>query len=233
MFLSVVANAQAGERSTEVWLGGGNPLAAPKPGASGTPRADFFQMFDPAAPWHRAAEGIKVMKLPPALVLSADKATLSRIVSDLDRRHIALAVEFGWLHSPHDDLSCGRGIEGFSHSGSAALFSRRIKEAGGDLKYVAMDEPLTFGHAYSGPQSCKWTIEQTAANVAEGVAGIRAIFPDVQIGDTEPIGSTDLTWPAQIRQWVAAYQAATGTPLAFPFTPISSGARTGSASSVP
>jgi hypothetical protein len=215
VMIPVHTGAQTANKKTEVWMGGSNPLAAPKPGTSSTPRSDFFQMFDPAAPWQRTAKGIQVQELPPSLVLSADKATLSRIIADLGRRHIALAVEFGWLHSPNDDGRCGKGVEGFAHSGAASRFSRLIKEAGGDLQYVDMDEPLTFGHAYKGPQACKWTIEQTAANVAEGVAAIRAIFPNVQIGDTEPVGSADPTWPAQIRQWVAAYQAATGTPLAF------------------
>ena len=214
MLPSPQACAQNLSRKTEVWMGGGNPLAQPKPGASGVPRADFFQMFEPNAPWQRTAEGVKVMKLPPALVLKADKATLSRIFADLDRRHIALAIEAGWLHGPNDQ-GCGKGVEGFAHSGTAALMGKIVKAAGGDLKYVAMDEPLVFGYAYKGNQSCHFTMEQTAQLVAEGVAEIRAVFPTVQIGDIEAIGLTDPTWPAQIRQWVAAYRAATHTPLAF------------------
>ena len=215
LLISTFALAQRPEKATEVWLGGSNPLDAPRPGASTTPRTDFFEMFDLVGPWHRTAAGIQVMKFSPSLILKANKATLSPIVADLNRSHIAIAVAFGWLCSPNDDLSCRVGIEGSAHSGSAGLFSKLIKAAGGDLKHVDIDEPLIFGHAYKGPQACNWIIEQTAQNVAEGVGAIRAMFPNVQIGDTEPIGSTDPTWPAQISQWVAAYRAATGTPLAF------------------
>ena len=88
-------------------------------------------MFDPGAPWHRTAAGIQVMKLSPSLVLRANKASLSPIVANLNRRHIAIAVAFGWLRSPSDDLSCGARIEGFAHSGSAGLFSRLIKATPG------------------------------------------------------------------------------------------------------
>ena len=112
-------------------MGGSNPLEAPRPGASTTPRTDFFEMFDPGAPWHRTAAGIQVMKLSPSLVLRANKASLSPIVANLNRRHIAIAVAFGWLRSPSDDLSCGARIEGVAHSGSAGLFSRLIKATPG------------------------------------------------------------------------------------------------------
>ena len=198
-------------QKTEVWLGGRDPLRKRLPDE---PPSDFLQMFTPNAPWERTAAGVRVMQLPPAFVLRTDKATLARIFRDLDRRHIALGVQFGWLHG-EPGTTGGKGIEGFSHPGSAALMARIVKAAGGDLRYVAMDEPLEFGHNYSGPNACHYSIAQTAQVVAEGVAEVRAVFPDVQIGDTEPVGSQDPTWPGQIRQWLAAYQSATHTPLAF------------------
>ncbi len=211
--LSLRAQAQTPARKTEVWMGGRNPLAQTNTGPA-NPASDFFKMFKPDAPWQRTASGIKVMQLPPALILKADKELLHGIFADLDRRHIALGVEFGWLHGPLAH-PCGMQVEGYAHPGSAGLMARIIKAAGGDLKYVAMDEPLVFGHAYKGKNACNYSIEQTAQVVAEGVAQVRAVFPNVQIGDTETVGSADPTWPEQVRQWIAAYQAATHTPLAF------------------
>ena len=93
--------------------------------------------------------------------------------------------------------------------------ARRIQRLGGDLAYVAMDEPLYWGHAFTGARSCQFSMEETAREVAAGVAQIRAVFPQVQIGDTEPIGSGVPGWAQEIGQWMQAYRAATGTPLAF------------------
>lgn len=95
------------------------------------------------------------------------------------------------------------------------MVARRIQRLGGDLRYFAMDEPALWGHEYSGKRACQYSLQEVASRVAEGVRMMRAVFPDVQVGDIEPIGADSPSWLATLRQWPQAYRAATGTPLAF------------------
>ncbi|MBN9561922.1 MAG: carboxypeptidase regulatory-like domain-containing protein [Alphaproteobacteria bacterium] len=130
---------------------------------------------------------------------------------DLDRRGIALAWEAG-LVPPGP--SCGAGTEGYA--GDTARSVRRIKAAGGNLAFVAMDEPLWYGHVADEPHSCRLSLAELVSGVARSVAIIRSVFPDVQIGDIEPVGTKlGTAWPDLIAAWSAVFREATGTPLRF------------------
>jgi hypothetical protein len=80
-----------------------------------------------------------------------------------------------------------------------------------------MDEPLWFGHHFTGANSCQDTIQAVAQQVAENVKALREVFPNIRIGDIEPVSSygTPSDWPAQILEFADAYRAVTGTPLDF------------------
>ena len=86
----------------------------------------------------------------------------------------------------------------------------RIKSLGGNLQYVQMDEPLYFGHESKQTNAPQYSISEVARQVAVNVAAIEAVFPNVQIGDTEPVPIA-----SDIMQWAQAYQLATGHPLTF------------------
>ena len=91
-----------------------------------------------------------------------------------------------------------------------------FRRLGGDLQFVAMDEPLWNGHEFSGANACHTSISAVAADVAANLSSIRRVFPAVRVGDIEQIGRispSDLT--DQIMQWTKAYQDAFGEPLAF------------------
>jgi hypothetical protein len=84
-----------------------------------------------------------------------------------------------------------------------------------ELLQSATAWPLIFGREYSGPNACRDSIESLAAQVAQKVAQARSVFPDIQVGDIEPIGNPRPGWLTDIAEWTKAYRAATGTPLAF------------------
>ena len=133
---------------------------------------------------------------------------------DLRRRHIALAFE-ALMQTFRG--KCGEGVEGYTVPGTIGRLALRIKQLGGHVSYVAMDEPLSMGHRYSGPHACHAAITAIARDVASNVTAVRNVFSDVQVGDIEPFGFTDpqASWLDDLAQWIAAYRATTGENLAF------------------
>jgi hypothetical protein len=172
--------------------------------------ADYFELFSKTAPWSRAASHVTVFKMYTAM-LDLDDSTLRAMFADLKRRHIAFAIEWGPLDQPN---GCGIG-EGFDGT-SGLHYAQRIRDLGGSLQYIAFDEPADGAMLYGGPGACHWTALQTAQNAAKNVAQAQSVFPDVVVGDIEVVpndGAPD--WLAAYAQWVDAWQAVTGKPLAF------------------
>ncbi|MEZ5354863.1 MAG: hypothetical protein R2762_19690 [Bryobacteraceae bacterium] len=131
---------------------------------------------------------------------------------ELDRRNIALAIEWGPLVSQ----GCGAGIEGFTGL-SASYIANKIKSLGGNLRYIAMDEPFQHASLYSGPDACLWTPQQVAANALAQIAQVRAVFPEVLVGDIEVVPDTFNVpdWVDRYVAWLDAWRVASGSPLAF------------------
>jgi uncharacterized protein (TIGR03437 family) len=186
----------------------------------GTPRSgsvDYLSLFNPSAPWPVAASHVQVFKVYTSLILESLPGSFSdddlrQIFSYLNSHHIALAVEWGPLSSQ----VCGQGIEGFG--GSAALpQATRIQQLGGNLQYIAMDEPFSHASLYSGPNACNWTPQQVAANALTQIALVKTVFPNVLVGDIEVVPDTGESpnWLNQYTAWLDTWRAAAGSPLAF------------------
>jgi hypothetical protein len=172
---------------------------------------DYFDLFSPTAPWSAAATHVTVFKMYAGM-LDLDDATLRTMFADLKRRHIAFAIEWGPLDEPN---RCGIG-EGFD--GAQGLhYAERIQALGGSLQYIAFDEPYDGAALYEGTNACHWTPLQTAQNAAKNLAQLQSVFPDAAAGDIEvlPNGAALDTWLEGYQQWVDAWQAVTGKPLAF------------------
>jgi hypothetical protein len=98
---------------------------------------------------------------------------------------------------------------------------QRIHNDGGNLEYVAMDEPLFFSSVFTGKGGCHVPVTDTVANAAINIEAMWAVFPDVQIGDIEPIvnvnsdGLSQDELVARYQQGAEAFKAALGKPLAF------------------
>jgi hypothetical protein len=191
----------------QIWFTPMDPIVRPPLHAGGA--VDYMALFAPDAPWPRAAAHIQVFSLYPQFVGWGSDADLVTVFRGLAARHIALAAELGMFAGRH-------GVEGCDGD-NAARYVRRIKRLGGDLRYIAMDEPLYFGHEFAGKNSTRVSIPAVAANVAANIAAVRQVFPDVQVGDVEPL-SNFATTPGllqEMSEWIDAFQAAAGRPLAF------------------
>jgi hypothetical protein len=146
---------------------------------------DFMSLFEPEAPWQTAASHINVFKLYGEWVAyDATADQLRQVVSDLNRRRLALAVEAGPLDPSSD---CGAGVESFAGIQEGLKIASRIKNAGGTIHLIALDEPYYFGNFYDGSNACHWTAEKIAGGVDQYIQAVKSIFPDVAVGDTEPL----------------------------------------------
>lgn len=191
----------------QVWL-------SPAFGFAGHPGSvDNLDLFGDSSPWIHARARVSVFKVAVHTVNQMRDDDLANMLSYLQKAHIAFALEYGML--PESD-ACGKGVEGFKPEKMPTHISARIRKLGGRIDYIAMDEPLFFGHYFGGHDSCHWSIDTVARNVAPNVREFREQFPEVQVGDIEPInGIKDAAWTDAVRSWIEAYQRETGTPLAF------------------
>ena len=208
---SVLVDRPATARATELWLTGLAParLEVMHPGM----RSDYMDLFRADFPWPRTASRVQVIKITSGFADQTSEADLQVMFADLRRRHIALALEAGLMTERQD---CSQHVEGYNRPGPSSRIAERIRQAGGDLQYLAMDEPLWFGHQVRGANACHASIDDVARDVAFNIAAYRRVFPSVQVGDIEPAGmSAPAEWVDEIMQWALAYRQATGGSLAF------------------
>jgi hypothetical protein len=216
LVLAVGAAASA-RAATQFWFGGVDPVVQ-KDRQAGQP-ADYMDLFKPDAPWADSASHLGVFMISTQFATRADDADLSALVGDLRRRRIGLALEAGMLRN---DKGCGKG-EGYMPQNLLKRAVTRIKQAGGSLDYVSMDEVVFFGHERNWPDklgpACQDSLDEVAREVADRVAEIHAIFPKAQIGAVEPITAGHGFNPGQLVRDYAAFadlfQQRTGEKLAF------------------
>lgn len=170
---------------------------------------DYIKLFDPDAPWQTAASRIQVLKLYGEWVGYASQTQLEFVIRNSQQRGFALAMEFG----PLDAEGCGEGIEGFSGVSYAVDAAKRIKSAGGTLYFLAMDEPYYYGHFYDGPNACHWSAEKIAQEIDQFSKAMKAVFPDILIGDTEALAGA--AGANQYKEWIEIFREVNGYDLAF------------------
>lgn len=189
-----------------------------RPGRQYIGSDDFMNLFSPDAPWERAAHHIQVFKLYGEWAAgAATDEQLKQVVADLQRRKIALAVEGGPLKA----RGCGAGIEGFAEGW--AQLAARIKAAGGTIDYIDMDEPYYYAHFFDGPQACHWSTVTVAQEIGAFIKTLRELFPDVVIGETEPLGGQANARAYQ--DWIDAFKEINGFALPFLHVDIDWGRR--------
>jgi hypothetical protein len=171
---------------------------------------DYMKLFEPGAEWEEAASEIQVFKLYGGWAATdATVSMLSQAIEGIRQRGLALAVELGPLN---EDATCGLYIEGFAGRQGVNTVNR-IEASGGDLNFIALDEPYYWAHFYDGDQACNWSTERIAKDVGTFIAQVRKIFPDVVVGDIEPVtGPADA---AAYKEWLETFRAVNGYDLAF------------------
>jgi hypothetical protein len=180
--------------AAQVWLSGVDPFVRHVMAPNQT--SDYTQLFQTDAPWSAAAQHVQVFKSSTQFLVYGSDVQLRAMFTDLKQRHIALAVEAPMF--PVGKNGCGHGTEGYAGPHEMKSVADRVKRLGGELGYVAMDEPLWFGHHSDRRGACRASIAEVAEGVATNVAAIRSDFKNVQIGDIEPFAV-----PGQPVDWLA------------------------------
>jgi hypothetical protein len=195
----------------EIWLGGVDPYVRGAMDPHSV--SDYMDLFKPTAAWETASRAVKVFKTSTQFLANASDDTLTIMFSELARRNIALGMEALMLTR---SAKCGSGIEGYTAPGNIAAIADRVKKLGGDLRYVAMDEPLDFGHYSNQPNACHASLAELAADIRNQVHSIRQVFPDVLIGDIEVIGRSEAPGDVDaLMEWVKVYESVVGMRLSF------------------
>ena len=211
-FMTLLASlASSHAAPPQIWFAPADWLPRPPEAPNGLIKYDdYMGLFVPSAP--SVMSRVQVLKIFAQTLTWASDDDLRRIFAALKRRNIALALEIGMVT---DTDRCGRGVEGYGGQGVAQLVER-IAKLGGELAYLAMDEPAWYGHNYTGANACRAPLADIAGGLAGQVAAVRAIFPKVQIGDGEPIGSSpDDGLIREYAEWIDTYRQTIGEPLAF------------------
>jgi len=182
----------------------------------GVDGAEGWQVLSrgPGAAWPPVMDQVQVVAA--AGLQQVPDEVLARMLAELKARRLPFAMESlaqSWVNQPR----CGRGVESYYDPPGARKVAQRIAAAGGRLSFVAMDEPLFYGRYYGGPEACHSEIDNVAERAAAIMQEYQAAFPEVVIGDIEPIPALTARpdWRAEYRSWMAAFHAKTGKPIAF------------------
>ena len=206
-FFALVPNAYGTSLDRpEIWLA---PLH-PNDRAGGLGAADYFALFDSSSPWRIVASHVTVFQIFLDLLRRESDETLRRVFDGLAARHIDLAVEMPVLV---DTAKCEQGTK---ETQWMAPLIAKLKRLGGKLRYVVMVGPLVDGHTYTRDNYCHSPIPEVAADAARTIRAIREIYPDVIVGETEPVGSgADFPDWSELPQWFDAFRRASGRGIAF------------------
>jgi hypothetical protein len=121
-----------------------------------------MELFHSDSQWKTVAANIRVFKIGPGFAQQGKDDDLRLIFSELKRHNIKLALEMAMAtRSEH----CQESTEAYGAPGLVEGLLRRVNRLGGDLAYIAMDEPLYYGHQYEGGGACKLSVRQVAADV--------------------------------------------------------------------
>lgn len=178
---------------------------------------DFWDLLKPDAPWQKAKSHLAVFGIAQNLVTNGPPDKLRAFFAFLKENHIALAIGIGMLTWSDQ---CGKHVEGYVPPGGSDYVARRIKDLGGELAYIDIDEAVQFGRYYGGPNACHASFDSIATDIASNLAAYKKIFPDVRLGETEifsphPDKPNDDSFLKITQNWLDLIKAKIGEPLAF------------------
>jgi hypothetical protein len=181
------------------------------------PPNDYMALFSADAKWVATASRVDVFDLTARFVLNASDADFAMVVHGLKERNIALSVQAEALTFSE---SCGMGIEGYSSANEITRMVQRLKSVGADLRYIRLDEPVFFGHAFKGIPGripCKTSLKELAEQTATKVRPLITAFPNLIIGQAEPYGGGVVgpAWIADIVEFQRLFRAQLGYPISF------------------
>lgn len=190
-----------------------------------------MNMFEPDAPWQNAASHVQVFRISSIffhrLGKESNQEEVNAMVADLKRRHIAIALEIGVIEIKPG--SCpDKTQEGYGTLSESQKVIDMIKAAGGEIKYLNMDELLNYGHYFEHSSSkigCRLSIGDIVSRSTDTLKLFKREFPNIMIGETEPTammreeGNNHIAerpdWKKAMLEYYTRFQEARGQPLDF------------------
>jgi hypothetical protein len=205
--MTFVSTGVAGAQ--EIWFGPRGPDV--RPGGA----ADWNDLFKPTQAWAALASKIQVFVITAGYVVQVSDAELTAAAADLAARHIVLALGMQSVDIQPGD-TCGH-QEGYGPVGYSLKAAQKLSRLGIRLRYLALDEPLWFGHYEGSDQGCKLPIDALAKRVAANVKAYAQFFPDMVLGDIEPVPliTTYSDWQTAFVTFAEQLRRDTGLSLSF------------------
>lgn len=158
---------------------------------------DFLDLFRHPNLWSKARSQISVFQFAPQQLGGPTNGPHVNTIAELKQVH-AFELLKSWgidiaLEAPaikewncNGDTAANLTLQviGFAHA------------AGGEVKYVTMDEPLL-----SGTGACRQTIVETAEKTSVYIKKLTGADPSLRVGDVEPYPIRSVT---QLEQWILA-----------------------------
>jgi hypothetical protein len=212
--LAVVPKAGLAANLPQIWF---TPLQAhDEPGGGRAGAEDYLSLFAPDAAWQTVEKHVAAFKIYPEFNRDFSDEQAKIVIAGLAAKGIDLAVEFpvlgptGWCEPGHPRTQF------------VTPLMARLKKLGANVRYLAMSGPLVDGHSYTKAFYCHLPIDAVAADAAHTVALVREIFPDIVVGDIEPVGHGNEfpNW-RDLDAWFGAWKKASGKPMGFLHTDVS------------
>ena len=180
-------------------------------GSSRPGSPDFMNLFQNGT-W-AGLQQIQVFKFYAQFFYSAPDAALIQVFEFLKQQHIAVGIEIGAVNSVN---GCGTNVEGMAGLQQTQSLMARIASLGGNIDFVAMDEPFYYGHYYNGSDdACEFSITQLINNLNQTIQIYKSYFPNVTIGDIEPFFAMPNTWQVDYQNFLDQFETTTGNKMNF------------------
>lgn len=176
-----------------------------------TGEVDFDQLFTAPSTWASGLSHVNVLLFYAQFWDQAPADKLKMVIDFANAHGLALAMEIG-LEKVGTN-GCGTGVEGYVTDGIPLRIAKKIAAAGGDLRYVSLDE--SFGANRNGT-GCAVSAADSARQVIAKYKVMQTIFPELLIGDTEnlPTGANP-QWFSDYASWVDTFENESTSRLQF------------------
>lgn len=164
---------------------------------------DFQLLFARPDKWSEAAKLIDTFSFTSSYLLRTPIQIARRQVELV--QSLGMKVDVSISAVQVDKHHCGDGVEGVTWTGEPAEELQRLTAISSRIDSFSLDEPLTFGHFYSGPHACKFSIQETAARLRQSIADIRKYYPSAKLFDQEALPKTasdGAVWPQILSEWL-------------------------------
>ena len=175
---------------------------------------DFAELFTKPEQWDAARARIDVFQFFSQNLLDAPCSICgdNKLYTFADVKAFETLQEWGIPVAMEAGAVKEWGCSGVDEFGVTREAIEDVRYYGGDVAFVAMDEPYIGGELTAGGQSCHHSMEESADATAHYMELVRESYPNIIVGDVEPYPYFSA---AQLEDWTLALEARDATPAFF------------------